>query len=158
MAPIVWLALVYEGTLIQLLKIKFELLIQCVPAFYLGVHCRWLTARTVTLGVLAGLAVTLVLVGTQHPSVWGFHSGVLGLAVNFFVCFSDYFCHRRSFADEKRVCWYYASQYQNLLMVPAFFHDRPTSIGIPQVRRKRSQQPERRKLPRRFAQTRSSYP
>ena len=103
MAPIVWLALVYEGTLIQLLKIKFELLIQCVPAFYLGVHCRWLTARTVTLGVLAGLAVTLVLVGTQHPSVWGFHSGVLGLAVNFFVCFSDYFCHRRSFADEKRV-------------------------------------------------------
>ena len=99
MIPIVWTALTYEGNLIQLLKLKFELLIQCVPANYLGIHFRWLTARTVIAGILVGLAVTLGLswsgtlglADVNHPRVWGFHSGVIGLAVNSLICLTDYF-------------------------------------------------------------------
>ncbi|GJL78628.1 MAG: sodium:proline symporter [Nitrospinaceae bacterium] len=104
MIPIVWIAITYEGNLIELLKLKFELLIQCVPVIYLGIHCRWLTARTVILGILVGLAVTLGLTWsgslglseTNHPMVWGFHSGVIGLLVNGLVCFSDYFRSSRN--------------------------------------------------------------
>lgn len=99
MIPIVWTALTYEGNLIQLLKLKFELLIQCVPAIYFGIHFRWLTARTVIAGILVGLAVTLGLswsgtlglADVNHPRVWGFHSGVIGLAVNSLVCLTDTF-------------------------------------------------------------------
>lgn len=99
MIPIVWIAITYEGNLIDLLKLKFELLIQCVPAIYLGIHCRWLTARTVIAGILLGLLVTLGLTwsGTlgfseiNYSKVWGFHSGVIGLTVNSLICLTDYF-------------------------------------------------------------------
>jgi SSS family solute:Na+ symporter len=99
MIPIVWIAITYEGNLIDLLKLKFELLIQCVPAIYLGIHSRWLTARTVIAGILIGLLVTLGLTWSaslglsevNHPKVWGFHSGVIGLVANSFICLTDYF-------------------------------------------------------------------
>ena len=86
LAPIVWLALTYEGTLIDLLKVKFDLLVQCVPAFYLGVHWPGLRARAVFWGLLAGTAVTLALVMLGYGTLWGFHSGLWGLAVNLAVC------------------------------------------------------------------------
>ncbi len=106
MIPIVWTALTYEGNLIQLLKLKFELLIQCVPAIYLGIHCKWLTARTVTAGILAGLAVTLGLSWAgmlglsevNHPTLWGIHSGMIGLAVNVMICLTDSFRVPRDFS------------------------------------------------------------
>ncbi len=86
LGPLVWLALTYEGTLIQLLKIKFDLLIQCVPAFYLGVHCPNLKARSVLAGLIAGLAFSLGLIALGHGKLWGFHSGIWGLALNLLVC------------------------------------------------------------------------
>ena len=81
------------------MKLKFELLIQCVPAIYLGIHCRWLTARTVIVGIFMGLLVTLGLTwsGTlgfseiNYSKIWGFHSGVIGLTVNSLICLTDYF-------------------------------------------------------------------
>jgi SSS family solute:Na+ symporter len=88
MIPLVWAALAYEGNLIQLLKIKFELLIQCVPAIYLGVHSRSLSARTVITGLVVGLAVTLILVALGWNSVSGIHSGIIGLAFNLAICFT----------------------------------------------------------------------
>lgn len=88
LAPIVWAALAYEGNLIQLLQIKFELLIQCVPAIYLGVHSRTLSARAVIVGLVAGLAVTLALITLDMNQVSGFHSGLIGLMVNLIICFS----------------------------------------------------------------------
>ena len=96
MAPIAGFAIWYDGTLIQLLKLKFELLIQCAPAFYLGVHFRRLNANAVITGVVAGLAVTLGLSWSDwlgfsaqsYEKVWGFHAGVVGLAVNLAVCFA----------------------------------------------------------------------
>ncbi|MBT5652993.1 MAG: hypothetical protein HOJ03_10880, partial [Nitrospina sp.] len=88
--PIVWAALVYEGNLIQLLKLKFELLIQCVPAIYLGVHSRTLSARAVIVGLVAGLLVTLVLIALDIGRVSGIHAGIIGLAVNLAICFMSF--------------------------------------------------------------------
>ncbi len=94
MIPIVWAALAYEGNLIQLLKIKFELLVQCVPAIYLGVHSKKLQTDTVIQGMLAGLSITLVLTAAQSlgwsdadlSRVRGIHSGIIGLVVNLVIC------------------------------------------------------------------------
>ncbi len=86
MVPIVLLALTYEGTLIQLLKIKFDLLIQCVPAFFLGVHLQKLNSRAVLFGLIAGVVASLILIGTGYNKLWGFHSGIWGLALNLLVC------------------------------------------------------------------------
>ena len=88
MIPIVWAALAYEGNLIQLLKIKFELLIQCVPAIYLGVHSKTLDTRTVIIGLIVGISVTLILVALNWHTVNGIHSGIIGLAVNLAICFA----------------------------------------------------------------------
>lgn len=87
--PIVWAALVYEGNLIQLLKIKFELLIQCVPAIYLGIHSRTLGARAVIAGMVTGLLVTATLIALDMGRVSGIHAGVIGLAVNLTICLFD---------------------------------------------------------------------
>jgi len=87
MIPLVWAALAYEGNLIQLLKIKFELLIQCVPAIYLGVHSKSLNARTVIMGLIAGLAVTLILIALDWTRISGIHSGIIGLILNLTICF-----------------------------------------------------------------------
>ncbi|MCF8719566.1 sodium:solute symporter family protein [Nitrospina gracilis] len=95
MVPITGLALGYEGTLIQLLKVKFDLLLQCVPAFYLGIHTTRLGARAVMTGLLAGsvlamglnFAGDLGLADANHPKVWGIHSGVLGMTLNLAICF-----------------------------------------------------------------------
>lgn len=88
MVPLVWLALTYEGTLIHLLKIKFDLLIQCVPAFYLGVNCRWLESRAVLLGLAAGVFTSLGLIAFGINMLWGLHSGLWGLMLNLIVCFA----------------------------------------------------------------------
>jgi solute:Na+ symporter, SSS family len=86
--PIVGAALVYEGNLIQLLKIKFELLVQCVPAIYLGVHSRTLGARAVIAGLLVGLLVTMTLIALDMSRLSGIHAGLVGLAVNLAICFA----------------------------------------------------------------------
>lgn len=94
--PIVWAALVYEGNLIQLLKIKFELLIQCVPAIYLGVHSRSLDSRTVIAGLVAGLLVTLILISMGMGRVSGIHAGIIGLLVNLAICFAAIIKNRQA--------------------------------------------------------------
>ncbi|MEC7641524.1 MAG: sodium:solute symporter family protein [Nitrospinota bacterium] len=104
MIPIIWIALGYKGTLIQLLQLKFELLIQCAPAFYLGIHWKKLKASTTLAGIAIGLVITLMLnfsgelglADQNHPSVLGFHSGMVGLAANLLVCSSDHFFGEKS--------------------------------------------------------------
>jgi SSS family solute:Na+ symporter len=94
MVPIVWIALGYQGTLIQLLSIKLELLVQCAPAIMLGLHCPKLDTRTVILAILAGILLTfgltwagdLGLADSNIRKVAGFHSGIIGLALNIGIC------------------------------------------------------------------------
>ncbi|MEC9019079.1 MAG: sodium:solute symporter family protein, partial [Nitrospinota bacterium] len=67
---------------------KFELLIQCVPAIYLGVHSKTLDGQTVIMGLVVGLLVTLILLTLNWNIVSGIHSGIIGLTVNLAICFA----------------------------------------------------------------------
>ena len=85
-AILVLIAISTEKTLIRLLELKFEVLIQIVPCFFLGLYWKHLSSRTALTGMLIGLAVALGLTLAGHPRVWGFHAGVVGLALNAGCC------------------------------------------------------------------------
>jgi SSS family solute:Na+ symporter/sodium/pantothenate symporter len=76
-----------QASLIGLLDRKFDLLVQLVPAFMLGIHWMKLDGRAVLYGLLAGLAVSLILAFGPFSfvvsgKVWGIHPGLYGLVVN----------------------------------------------------------------------------
>ena len=85
-ALLVLIAIGTEKTLIRLLELKFELLVQIVPCFFLGLYWKRLSASTVMGGMVTGLIVALVLTWAGHARVWGFHAGVVGLALNLIWC------------------------------------------------------------------------
>jgi len=68
--------------LITLIDRKFDLLVQLVPAFMLGIHWRRLRGEAVLAGMLAGVAIALGLTISGHSKPFGFHAGLHGLAVN----------------------------------------------------------------------------
>ncbi len=69
-------------TLVRLLDLKFDLLVQFVPAFMLGIHWHRLRGGPVCAGFLTGLAVTYSLYGNEAVARSGFHHGLYGLAAN----------------------------------------------------------------------------
>ena len=75
-----------KATLVRLLELKFEVLIQVVPCFFMGLYWRRLSAGTALLGMVCGLVVALGLTWAGKPLIWGFHAGVVGLALNVVVC------------------------------------------------------------------------
>ena len=75
-----------KATLVRLLELKFEVLIQVVPCFFLGLYWRRLSAGTVLLGMVCGLLVALGFTLAGKPLIWGFHAGVVGLGLNVMVC------------------------------------------------------------------------
>ncbi len=79
------LALAPRVSLWRLIELKMELLIQCAPAFLLGLHWGGLRARPALAGALAGSAVAVagVLLGVTRPL--GIHVGVVGLGLNLVV-------------------------------------------------------------------------
>ena len=83
---LVIIAIGTDKTLIRLLELKFEVLIQIVPCFFLGLYWRRLSARVVTIGMIAGLVCALSLSVAGYTKVAGFHAGVVGLALNTMVC------------------------------------------------------------------------
>ena len=85
MAILVVIALTPELTLWGLIELKMEVLIQTAPLFVLGVLWRRFNARGATAGMAAGtlLAAGLTLAG--FGKLWGWHAGVLGLALNVIV-------------------------------------------------------------------------
>ena len=85
-AILVVIAIGTDKTPIRLLELKFEVLIQIVPCFFLGLYWRRLNARVVTIGMIAGLVCALSLTTTGYTKVAGFHAGVVGLVVNTAVC------------------------------------------------------------------------
>ena len=85
-AVLVVIAISTEKTLVRLLELKFEVLIQIVPCFFLGLYWRRLRTPVVIVGLLAGLAVALGLTAAGHSKLYGFHAGVVGLGVNFLLC------------------------------------------------------------------------
>ncbi|MXW81148.1 MAG: sodium:solute symporter family protein [Gemmatimonadetes bacterium] len=85
-AVLVAVAIGTDATLVRLLELKFEVLIQVVPCFFLGLYWKRLSAQTALLGMVCGLAVALGLTFGGKPMIWGFHAGVIGLVVNVAVC------------------------------------------------------------------------
>ena len=74
-------------SLVGLLDRKFDLLIQLVPAFILGIRFPWLRADAVFLGILVGLVIALALAFIPFAivdagKVYGFHPGFVGLIPN----------------------------------------------------------------------------
>ncbi|NKB69103.1 MAG: sodium/solute symporter [Candidatus Latescibacteria bacterium] len=102
-ALLVVVAIGTDKTLIRLLELKFEVLIQIVPCFFLGLYWRRLSARTATVGMLLGLGLALGLTAAGQPRVWGFHAGVVGLAVNALCCAAGTWMAGRGEGDPARV-------------------------------------------------------
>ena len=75
-----------KATLVRLLELKFEVLIQVVPCFFMGLYWPRLTAGTALTGMVCGLVVALGLTLMGKPLLWGFHAGVVGLFINAAVC------------------------------------------------------------------------
>ena len=76
-----------HASLIGLLDRKFDLLVQLVPAFIVGIHWGHLRAAPTLAGLTAGIIVSLALAFGPFAfvvdgKVWGFHPGLYGLAVN----------------------------------------------------------------------------
>ncbi len=79
-----------QTSLITLLDRKFDVLVQLVPAFMLGIHWTGLKAGPTLAGLVAGLVVALSLAFGPFGfvvagKVWGFHPGLYGLVVNFVI-------------------------------------------------------------------------
>ncbi len=83
---LVWVAIGVDITLVRLLELKFEILIQVVPCFFMGLYWKRLTTGTALVGMVCGLVVALGLTWAGHKMVWGFHAGVVGLIVNSVIC------------------------------------------------------------------------
>ena len=83
---LVFVAIGTEKTLIRLLELKFEVLIQIAPCFFLGLYWPRLGAGTVLAGMIAGLAVGLGATLLGHARIGGFHAGVVGFGVNLLLC------------------------------------------------------------------------
>ncbi len=71
-----------KPTLVKLLDLKFDMLVQLAPGFMLGLHWRRLTGTAVFWGLITGLVVTFGLYGNAWIKSTGFHQGLFGLAAN----------------------------------------------------------------------------
>jgi Na+/proline symporter len=80
------LAFAPRFTLWRLIELKMELLIQCVPAFLLGIHWAGLRARPTLCGLLVGTGFAVTCVGVDVTQMGGVHVGVIGLGLNLLIC------------------------------------------------------------------------
>jgi SSS family solute:Na+ symporter/sodium/pantothenate symporter len=76
-----------QTSLITLIDRKFDLLVQLVPGFMIGIHWSGLRSGPVLWGLIAGLLISLVLAFGPFGfvvagKIWGFHPGLYGLIVN----------------------------------------------------------------------------
>ncbi len=81
LALLVWITTLEELTLVKLLVLKFEILIQVAPAFYLGLNFRSIGTGPILAGTVTGLVVAVSL-WSQDASPFGLHAGVVGLLAN----------------------------------------------------------------------------
>lgn len=73
------------ATLVEIFTLKFEVLIQIAPAFLLGLYWKRLSKTGVLLGMLSGAALAGGMTFSGVKTMWGWHGGVLGLALNIVV-------------------------------------------------------------------------
>ena len=85
MAVMVVVALDPGMTLWGLKQLKNELLGQVAPLFVLGVSWSGLRAKPALLGIILGTLAAVLPTLAGWERLWGFHAGVLGLALNVLV-------------------------------------------------------------------------
>jgi len=74
-----------KPTLVKLLDLKFDMLVQLAPGFIIGLHWKRLHGTGVFWGILAGLVTTFGLYGNAWIQSTGFHHGLFGLVINLLV-------------------------------------------------------------------------
>jgi solute:Na+ symporter, SSS family len=82
-----------QSSLVKLLDRKFDVLVQLVPVFMLGI--RWPKMKTMPalIGLIVGLTSSLILAFGSfsfvvNGKIWGFHPGLYGLCLNLFIVVS----------------------------------------------------------------------
>jgi len=93
-----------QTSLITLLDRKFDVLVQLVPAFMLGIHWSGLKTGPTLAGLVAGVVVALSLAFGPFDfviagKVWGFHPGLYGLVVNLLIAVVGSLAYRRGVTD-----------------------------------------------------------
>lgn len=83
---LIWVAWNPPGTLYQIFVLKFELLVQVFPAFFLGLYWKRLEGKPVFWGMLVGAIIASTMTLTGNSTFLGLHGGIIGLASNFFIC------------------------------------------------------------------------
>ncbi|RMF66267.1 MAG: sodium:solute symporter family protein [Calditrichaeota bacterium] len=86
MAGLVGLAVAPKITLWGLTELKMEILSQAAPSIILGTVWPGLSTAGALGGLAAGLCLSVGLTLSGHAKVLGFHAGLLGLGLNFFLC------------------------------------------------------------------------
>lgn len=76
-----------KASLVKLIDRKFDMLVQLVPAFMLGIHWRGLQKVPLLVGAIVGLLIAGLLAFypfsfTQSGKLWGIHPGLYGLVIN----------------------------------------------------------------------------
>ena len=90
-----------QTSLITLIDRKFDVLVQLVPAFMIGIHWPDLKTGPTLAGLVVGLLVALSLAFGPFDfvvggKVWGFHPGLYGLAVNLAIAVGGSLAPRKS--------------------------------------------------------------
>ncbi len=70
------------ASLVELLDRKFDLLVQLVPAFFIGIHWRRMRAGPTLGGLVVGVAVAVTMAAIGLGKLHGVHAGLYGLAAN----------------------------------------------------------------------------
>jgi Na+/proline symporter len=74
-----------KPTLVKLMDMKFDMLMQLGPGFILGMHWRGMKPSAPFWGLVSGLALVFALYPVGTLTNWGIHAGVFGLAFNLLV-------------------------------------------------------------------------
>lgn len=99
-----------KPTLIQIMDLKFDMLVQLAPAFMIGIHWKGLRAWPAFLGMAAGLAVALLMFilpkMDEQTFKWivdinklGVHRGLYGLALNVIIAVGGSLLIRRRIGE-----------------------------------------------------------
>ena len=71
-----------KPTLVKLMDMKFDMLMQLAPGFILGTHWRGMKSNAPFWGLVLGLICIFALYRVGTLVNWGVHAGIFGLAVN----------------------------------------------------------------------------
>jgi SSS family solute:Na+ symporter/sodium/pantothenate symporter len=76
-----------KPTLVKLMNMKFDMLMQLAPGFILGMYWRGMKANAPFWGLVGGLICVFALYPVGTLANWGIHTGVFGLVVNLLAVF-----------------------------------------------------------------------